>query len=171
MDLDDASLADARAIAELHVEAWRAAYHAIVPAPALAAMTVERREDRWRDALAKGEPRVVVARDGGALVGWVSYGPTRDADAPAGRGEIWAIYVAPARLRAGVGTLLFTRARADLGRLGHDTGSLWVLEANVAALAFYRHKGVVFDPADQKTIAVGGAPLVERRGIFGVSAP
>ena len=47
-----ATIEDARAIATIHVETWRAAYAGIVPAAHLAALSIDEREVRWRSILA-----------------------------------------------------------------------------------------------------------------------
>jgi hypothetical protein len=61
---------DARAIAEIHVAAWRSAYHGIVDDDALARMSVDEREERWTEILAGGESTTVAAERDGAIAGY-----------------------------------------------------------------------------------------------------
>jgi hypothetical protein len=45
-----ASTTDCRAVAQIHVDAWRVAYDGIVPSDYLAALSVDQREAMWRTA-------------------------------------------------------------------------------------------------------------------------
>jgi hypothetical protein len=67
---------DARAVAEIHVEAWRAAYAGILPEAFLAALTVSSREAFWEQVLAENKvtyrwPWRVTACWGGSIPGLV----------------------------------------------------------------------------------------------------
>ena len=64
-----ASSSDCRAIAQIHVDAWRVAYDGIVPSDYLAALSVDQREAMWRTAVERGTPRVLVASAGRPVVG------------------------------------------------------------------------------------------------------
>jgi hypothetical protein len=90
-----ASTTDCRAVAQIHVDAWRVAYGGIVPSDYLAALSVDKRETAWRTSVERGSPRVFVARTGEDVVGWIAYGRCRDDGTGPDVGEIWAIYVAP----------------------------------------------------------------------------
>ncbi len=68
-----ATLADARALAELEVRAWRWAYVDIVAEPDM--ITVDEREARWSPSGAV--EGVSVAEVGGCVVGVVQVGPGR----------------------------------------------------------------------------------------------
>ncbi|HEX5324913.1 MAG TPA: hypothetical protein VFW40_14090, partial [Capsulimonadaceae bacterium] len=48
----DATLADAAAIAQVHVSAWRTTYPGIVPQDYIDSRSVEEREGRWAGRLA-----------------------------------------------------------------------------------------------------------------------
>jgi ribosomal protein S18 acetylase RimI-like enzyme len=105
----------------------------------------------------------VACERGGELRGWISVGPSRDVDALASTGELWAIYVAPDRWRQGVGQRLWDAAAIDLQQAGYSEATLWALKDNVAAIAFYRANGFVLDPGTEKPIHIGGAELIETR--------
>jgi ribosomal protein S18 acetylase RimI-like enzyme len=157
---------DAAAIARIHVAAWQAAYAGLIDAAFLAALSVAQREAWWSGAIAKGSPELLVAHgEDGALAGWVALGDCRDAGAPATRGEVWAIYVDPARWGQGAGRLLWQYARARLIAQGRTEASLWVLAANQRAIRFYAAQGFVPDPGSARTITVAGAPLEEVRQV------
>jgi len=131
-----ATLADARAIAELHVASWRAAYVGILPPAYLEGLSVEEREAGWRSRLAAGR-QVWLARDGFAAAG-----SSRDDDATAGDAEIYAIHVHPASWRRGVGRDLLAAACAALAPAPI---TLWVIEGNARARAFYQAAGFRLD--------------------------
>jgi len=156
--------ADARAIAEVHVETWRHAYRALLPAPFLEALQVERREDHWRreiDLLAPPR-RPWVADVGGDVVGFVSAGPSRDDDAAPRTGEVYAIYVRPACWDRGIGRNLLAHAVRDLQEHGYEAATLWVLEQNAQARSFYEAAGWSLDPSS-RTETIGGVEVVEVR--------
>lgn len=70
-------------------DAWRWAYAGILPAEHLAGLSVEQQADGWRAMFDQdADPGVAVALDGDRIVGVVSWGPTRDDDAPDETGEI-----------------------------------------------------------------------------------
>jgi len=102
MDVRRARLEDARAIAQVHAETWREAYEHVFGAERLASVTVDARLAQWERILATGQSDVfVVGTDG--IVGFVSTGDSRDADAEA---ELFAIYVLPPAWGTGAGSAL-----------------------------------------------------------------
>jgi ribosomal protein S18 acetylase RimI-like enzyme len=163
VDIAPASLDDCPGLAQLHVETWRQAYAGIVPGQYLASLSVQRREDAWRQVITEGNSELLVGRVAGALVGLVSFGRSRDADAPPQRGELWAIYVAPSAWSTGVGRALWEAARKRLLALGLQSTSLWVLAGNVRAIRFYEAAGFALDPGSRKEFELGGAKLRELR--------
>ena len=108
MNIERATLSDTRAIAEIHVEAWRSAYGRILPADYLSALSIKQREAIWKKAVESGQPELLVAKDGSDVLGWVAFGDCRDEDAQTCQAEIWAIYVAPISWSRGVGRQLGT---------------------------------------------------------------
>ncbi|MDZ7864625.1 GNAT family N-acetyltransferase [Acidovorax sp.] len=157
---------DAVAIARIHVAAWQAAYAGIIDAAYLAALSTAPRETYWAQAIAQGRPRLLLAQDGGgAVAGWIAFGDCRDTDAPATRGEVWAIYVDPARWSQGAGQALWRQAREQLQEQGKAEASLWVLAANQRAIRFYAALGFAPDPESDRTITVAGAPIDEVRQV------
>ena len=74
--------------------------------------------------------------------------------------ELWAIYVDPKHWRRGVGQRLWDEVEDQLRRSGFSDVTLWVLQDNGGALAFYRSNGFVVERI-QRTIELGGTELVE----------
>ncbi len=136
---------DAAPLARLHLDVWDDAYRGLLPDALLDARRTDApaRVGRWRERLGPDQPPTVVAETTGGvtrLLGFASAGPSRDDPAPAPR-ELWALYVRAAWWGAGVGHALATEV------LGDADASLWVLEGNERALAFYRRQGFVPDGA------------------------
>jgi L-amino acid N-acyltransferase YncA len=111
MQVVHAAPEDARAVAEIHVGTWRAAYASIVPADYLASLSVERREAIWSECIATGVPELLVAKEAGVVQGWLSFGQCRDEGSSKAEAEIWAIYVVPSAWSTGAGRLLWLRAK------------------------------------------------------------
>ena len=93
----------------------------------------------WRDVLAKGGA-VHLAERNGAIVGFASGGPQRDASLPYS-GEIHALLRAAMRAAPGGRARLDVGRRARLLAQGHATAVLWVLEGNSSARRFYEALG------------------------------
>lgn len=160
----EASEADARAIAEIHVADWRFAYKGMVPDGLLDSLSVERREDMWRRGFARASPRraVFVAERAGEVIGFVDCGPSGDDDATPGTGEVYAIYLEPSVIGTGVGRALFARGMDHLRESGFRRATLWVLADNARTRRFYEIAGWSPDGIE-KTEEWGGFPLREAR--------
>lgn len=72
---------DVRAVAEIHVEAWRSAYADIFPEDFLKSLTVASRQAFWAQFLKEKQGNLQVAIDGDRMLGWINTGPCRDQDA------------------------------------------------------------------------------------------
>ena len=142
MQLRRAEPADARAVAELHVAAWKAAYPGLVPQDYLDDLAPEDRQGAWEEALASDPwPVVLVAEENGSLLGFSSVSPSGDEDAGPGVGEVQTLYVGPGAWRRGVGTALLEAACGELAASGCTTATLWVLGVNERARRFYERNG------------------------------
>jgi len=145
MDVRRARPEDARAIARVHAETWREAYEHVFGAERLASVTVDARLEQWERILTIGQSDVFVAAaadpaDG--IVGFVSTGDSRDADAEA---ELFAIYVLPDAWGSGAGSALM-RAGVEAMRLrASGDAVLWVLDDNPRARRFYEREGWTLD--------------------------
>lgn len=155
---------DARAIAEIHVASWRAAYRDIFPSDYLAALSVEQRHDFWRGLIAKpGASKVAVAEVDGAIDAFCSYGPTRDDDEAQGVAEIYAIYAAPGKWRRGAGRALLEHAGRDAAVRECRAMTAWAFRENESARGFYERVGFAPDGAVRTDTSRLGRPLDEVR--------
>ena len=161
-----ATLRDARAVAQIHVDSWRAAYRDLLSAGFLAELSVDAREAMWRDAIATGTPSLLVAKDDRgdeAVRGWLSFGACRDDGAPTSEAEVWALYVAPDSWAGGIGRALWQHARASMCEQGYRSCSLWVFAQNEGAIRFYRAVGFAPDARPHQTFELGGRQVAEAR--------
>jgi GNAT superfamily N-acetyltransferase len=137
-----AGRADARAIAELEVRAWRWAFADLVEEGDMP--TVDERAARWADGPLDG---AAVADQDGRVVGVVEV---------AG-GELRGLYVDPAALGAGIGGALHDHAAARLG----EGATLWVFAAHGHAREFFGARG--WRPDGGRRDGVAGPELRFRR--------
>jgi ribosomal protein S18 acetylase RimI-like enzyme len=128
---------DAMAVAQAHVRAWQVGYRGLLPNDFLDALRPEDRASRYGfDQMNPGGPFTQVAIYEGTVCGHVTTGRCRDTDLQGG-GEIWALYVDPARWGSGIGRRLIAAGCAQLSSQGYDVASLWVLSGNDRARRFY----------------------------------
>jgi GNAT superfamily N-acetyltransferase len=145
-EIRQATEEDAEAAAWCHLLCWREAYAGLVEPDVLADRTsdLERRTERWAHAMAEGWIRwLAVNPDPEAavedrVIGFSAAGPARDDDAPTPL-ELFAIYARQAWWSTGLGGRLLEVA------IGKEPASLWVLEGNHRARAFYRRHGFLED--------------------------
>lgn len=145
---------------------WQAGYHRLLPQPVLDGLDPAQRVPRWtatvRQAAWPGRG-TLVADDAGEIAGFADVRPTRDEDQdPAEVSQIASFYVRPSVWRRGVGRSLMTAAVRTLGEAGFATATLWVLETNERAIAFYTRTGWRPDGAVKGDV-VGGAAIRDRR--------
>ncbi|WP_154096204.1 GNAT family N-acetyltransferase [Microbacterium testaceum] len=134
--------ADGRRIAQVHVRSWTEAHAGTMPRSLSDALDEDLSAWRWEVRLAGGTPAGAerlgdawVADVDGRVVGFASAGPARDADLPADQRELYALYVLAQHHGTGVGPALLEAA------LGGEPASLWVLDGNDRAVAFYLKHG------------------------------
>lgn len=141
-----AEVADAEAGAWCHLLCWRETYGGLVEPAVLAEKTgdVGRRTEKWAGAIEAGMVRWIALNPDPSVsvedrvIGFSSPGPSRDEDAPTPL-ELYAIYVREKWWGSGLGYRLLDVA------IGKEPASLWVLEGNQRARAFYRRQGFAED--------------------------
>ena len=101
---------------------------------------------------------VFVAEDQWGIVGFISGGAIRE-PIEGYDGELYAIYLMPARQRRGIGQELALTLREAFLMNGFSSMVVWVLERNLPAVSFYKRIGGL--QIAQKTIDIGGAVLAE----------
>ncbi len=160
--------ADADAVAEIRVRGWRTAYAGLLPGGHLDALDAAEDAARRRERLAAGDARVadLVAESAeGDVVGWVCFGPCRDADQQADTAELYALYLRPERIGTGVGRSLCAAAVEGTRKRGYARMSLWVVRDNARARRFYERAGFAPDGAEDVYDA-DGTPVPEVRYVL-----
>ena len=156
-----AAAEDANAIGRIQVETWTTAYAGLLPQATIDAFDVDARQAMWREGLGR-EPRpgsaTFVALVDDEIVGFASVGASHSEE---GTGELYAIYVHPARWGLGAGRALMDRAEASMRDSGCPAALLWVLEGNERAERFYRTAG--WERDGEKTDDFQGATVTENR--------
>jgi ribosomal protein S18 acetylase RimI-like enzyme len=139
IEIRRARAADAKAVAETHDEAWRAAYQGIIPGTELDKLINRRGPDWWDSAIRKGS-RIALMQFGDNIAGYANYGRNR-ARSLYYDGEVYEIYLRPQFQGLGFGRRLFSSARRDLAQSGLKSLVVWALSDNEPAVEFYRALG------------------------------
>jgi putative acetyltransferase len=133
VEIRPATAADAVAIINLHFAAVHETAAACYPREVLdrwSARPDERRYQRIRDAIAKGDELFLVGQDASGVVGFGSILPSAQ--------ELHAVYVHPRVGRRGIGSHILV----ELEHLALEQGVLRLqMDASVNAEAFYRRAG------------------------------
>ena len=160
MHIRTATVQDAAAIAQVHVESWRTTYTGIVPDEFLAQLSAEQREQFWRQVLQDpGSQTVVYVAEMASrgVIGFASGGPERSGD-PVYPGELYAIYLLAQHQGRGIGRQLAMALVNRLTQNGITALLLWALADNPARKFYERLGG---QPVYEKAVTIGGVPLVE----------
>lgn len=159
-----ADLADAAALASVHIASWQSAYRGLVSDSVLDGMSLVRRAQSWYEILDARRSTTLVAEVEGSVAGFADFGPARDEDLDRHSvAELNALYVHPERWSRGLGFRLWSQVCAllrptDFGRL-----VLWVLEANRRGRCFYERQGCLLDVRARKVWRPQTEALVEVR--------
>lgn len=139
---------DADEIARVHVGTWQAAYREMVPDDYLDGLDVDARVSAYERFGILSDPSrpMWVAEMGGAIVGFVNVGPSRDEPE---LGELYAIYVSRDSWSKGVGRSLI-EVGVEWLRARYAQATLWVLAENERTRRFYERAGWYFDGATKE---------------------
>ncbi len=136
---------DAAQVAWLHHLGWTEGYRGLLPDDYLDSLSLPACRARWEATLSS--PSVVTVLVAGAVevLGFASYGPCCDPDAPAA-GELWDLWVAGEARGRGIGKALLAAALDALAvDHHHQVAVTWVLAANSRGRAFYEREGALRD--------------------------
>ena len=154
---------DADAIAGIYVRSWRDAGKQFLPSQFLASLSVEEHASTWADAIELGTQRIRVVEMAGVLVGFASFGLSRDEGAGATDFELQAIYVDPPSTGSGAGFALWVQCFEEMRLASASRVMLWVLEKDVRLIRFYQAAGFVQDAGARRSVELGGVPFDEVR--------
>ena len=140
-DYRSPTLADAEAMAEVHVRSMCEAYAAILPAEVLAKLSVAEWTERWRSFIAEAKHPLLLAVVDGEAAGIIRTGSCSEALEPKPEGHIFQLYVRQAYHRQGIGRALMRSVASDWRARGAKAMSVGVLTENSAARTFYEELG------------------------------
>jgi GNAT superfamily N-acetyltransferase len=151
-----AVLADAAAIAPVHIASWRAAYAGVVSQQHLDSLDESQFTERWQDWLTnETSATFCVVEIEGAICGFASAGPNRKVISIYD-GELYSIYLQPEMQRKGIGRALFAHIAGELAARNLNHMLLWSLRDNLSN-GFYERMGGVIVAED--ACEIGGETL------------
>ena len=126
----EANVADALAVAEVHVQSWRESFAGIVPQTFLDKMSVENRTKAFETGFALDSYKMFVAEtEANGIVGFADFGKTRD-NQNKFEAELYAIYLLRDFQRMGIGGKLFDLGAKYLVANNMNSLSLTALEVS-----------------------------------------
>lgn len=144
--LTQATLSDARDLAQIHCDSWRQAYQSLLPESYIAEQTdVESKTALWQHVVAHPQTVTIIAQDSALApeqnkVGFISYFIE---DSGGDKATITTLYVLPEYQNQGIGGQLINHVIESLKTKSVATVSLWVLNSNQLAIQFYQQHGFV----------------------------
>jgi len=165
MNIREARLADAAAIAKVHVDAWQTTYDGLLPDDYISQRSCAKRLEKWTKRLnnnshsqqTKTYFTYVAENTAGKIVGFVDGGLLRGNSATY-KGEIYALYILTAYQRQGFGKRLVQAIATRLSELGLNSILVWALAQN-PAIYFYQALGGQL--IGHKTLKIGNAKFIE----------
>lgn len=171
VQLRQATLADAEAIAAVRVEAWRDGYKEIIPATYLAEMTIEESQQKWQRILEAMQANldkicVYVAESDGHIVGFASAN-LLEHEKLGMQSELSSLYLRPAWQRSGIGRRLVDKLARTVQQMGAQSMLVWVFAENRIGRNFYEELSGEFlleqefswDGLDMREVAYGWSDL------------
>jgi GNAT superfamily N-acetyltransferase len=159
-----ATVRDGAEIARIHVEAWRDAYAALLPAEYLARLDSRIEAARWNrgSGISRRTENTLVADADGEVAGYAIIGAARGRREPQGDarvcGEVYALYVETDWRERGIGRALIEAAFDSFRDRGLAQAIIWCLEGNFAGRGFYERCGGRRLP-ESRVEDVAGMPL------------
>jgi GNAT superfamily N-acetyltransferase len=146
--------ADAGAIAQVQVRAWRQAYAGILPEEVLSSLDPAAFAAQWSEAVARpaeARTRVLVALDRATVVGFALTAAGDDPDAdPAADGQVAEFVIDPDRRRAGHGSRLVQACADTLRADRFSRATIWVTSTDDALRGFLAEAGWAPDGAHRE---------------------
>lgn len=130
---------DARAIGEVHAEAWRVAYRDIFESAFLHAQ-MEAHRRKWTETMSDTDfaDGLLVAERGRRVVAFAHFGRATEDD---GAGEIFACYARPIAWGSGVASTLLEHVQERLAEARYRDIRAWTVSGANRERHFYRRAG------------------------------
>ena len=165
MEIRQATIDDARAIAEVHVRSWQQAYRGLLPDEYLASLSIDQREQFWLEILTNRQSEVLLAKFNGTVTGFISYAASRNNAVKTRKAEVLALYIDPAYWLKGFGKALWQVCRDKLISDCYQNVALWVVIGNTRAREFYEEQGFRQESGMVEPFELAGVSLLETRYI------
>ena len=156
---------DADAMAALTLASWRTQPTDLLPAEALAAVTVDEVAGEWREAVSAPPSMrhvVLAALEADEVVGYAVVAPSRDPDSDGQSGEIMDLVVREDRTRHGHGSRLLSAVVDTLRETGGGDLLVWVAVGDDARMAFLASAGLAADGASRTLDGGPGAAALRQ---------
>ncbi len=156
---------DAKDLAHIHIEGWRASYGGLVEQSFLDELDKDKRAADWAKWLGEGTEGFIAHDDAGSAAGFISFNklmtppPGMSPVRPLYTAEILAIYILPDYWRQGLGKQLMRAAVTRLKERKHKSLCLWTLEKNTRGNAFYKSLGG--QRCGKKDVTIGNQKLTD----------
>lgn len=142
--------ADAAICADIHMRSWIFAYSECLPMEVIAQHNA-RRPVMWRQLLEHNKDTHYVATYQDRIIGIITINPSDDTDLPNSIYELTGLYLDPDAIGKGFGKLTMDWVKREIYARGCRGISLWVLDRNERAKAFYKHSGFQPDGISQES--------------------
>lgn len=156
---------DSEAMAALTLASWRTQPADLLPAEALAAVTIDEVAAEWREAVSAPPSMrhvVLVALEVDTVVGYAVVAPSRDPDSDGQSGEIVDLVVREDRVRHGHGSRLLSAVVDTLRETGGGELLVWVAVGEDARMAFLASAGLAADGASRTLDGGPGAAALRQ---------
>lgn len=138
---------DEKGIATVHVESWQSTYKGILKDELLINLSVERRENQWKEAIDANQVIYVALNNEGEIIGFITGGKSRSPEYNYD-GELYAIYILAEYHRQGIGKMLIFQLTSELKALGYQSMIVWVIRDNPSREAYKKLGAISFDSKD-----------------------
>lgn len=152
---------DIEAIIAVNRRGWREGFRGIVSEQHLPTDTPWRRS--LAETIAADDPSILVVELNRTVRGFVTFGSSRDSNAPPTTGEVRAMFVDPSAWRQGIGSALMKGALAGLRERGFEEVTLWSFERSMRSRSFYEALGFRLDGARQSRFGSESAAEIRYR--------
>lgn len=137
----EATVDDAKRVAEIHVYGWRYAYRGLISDDYLfSKLSVTKRADHFAKVFEDKAEESYVFDDEGIVKGFMTIGRCRNED-KMDAFELWGIYIEPIFKNGGIGSQMVRFCEEAAIKRGHSENVLWVFKDNLGARAFYERMG------------------------------
>ena len=136
----EANIEDAPLVAKVHVESWRKSFAGIVPQEFLDNLTVEKREQAFRQRLGEPNYKMFVAETAkNGIVGFADFGKARESNFEF-EAELYAIYLLHEFQQKGIGANLFRLCQKQM--IADKINSMYLMALEISPYkSFYEKMG------------------------------